>query len=167
MATCNKCGQINLAWVKSERTGRYYLALTQKYHSVQLDNGRVAGGGTTVLKHRPHKCDDERHGGGRPLCDKCGNRHASWETTFCEGQVRATQREAEKDQPLEWIEKTNKFGIRHVLFRADYTISIQVSDDHGIELDTYGVGWSQTEEGFNDLQAAKERGLEIIKERGI
>jgi hypothetical protein len=54
---CKRCGTVNLAWVKSERTGRYYLAPVRKYHGFVDNNGRATGGGSSVSKHHPHKCD--------------------------------------------------------------------------------------------------------------
>lgn len=68
---CNRCGQQNLAWVQSKRTGRYYLAHTQKYHGAALGGDRgYSRGGTSVLAHQPHKCDEDR-----PVCETCGYRH--------------------------------------------------------------------------------------------
>ena len=71
LTTCKRCGAQNLAWVQSKRTGRYYLAQTQQYHGMPLGgNGGYSRGGTNVLAHRPHKCDEAR-----PVCDDCGYRH--------------------------------------------------------------------------------------------
>lgn len=71
LVDCNRCGARELSWVKSARTGRFYLALTQKYHGLPADmNGRATPGGVNVLKHRPHQCDVER-----PICETCGYRH--------------------------------------------------------------------------------------------
>lgn len=54
---CKRCGQVNLAWVQSKRTGRYYLAPVRSYHSMPGFN--TSGGRKTesVSAHQPHKCD--------------------------------------------------------------------------------------------------------------
>ena len=70
LVACNRCGAQKLAWVQSKRTGRYYLAQTQTYHGMHHGNG-YSPGGTSVLAHRPHKCDEDR-----PVCDSCGYRHS-------------------------------------------------------------------------------------------
>lgn len=60
-AQCKKCGDINVAWVKSKRTGRYYLAYAYEsrgYTVYGADSAhRVPGGGVQVSAHKPHKCD--------------------------------------------------------------------------------------------------------------
>jgi hypothetical protein len=47
---CKRCGDIAVAWVKSKKTGRFYLAQT-----VQRSGNYTFH--TEVLAHRPHKCD--------------------------------------------------------------------------------------------------------------
>lgn len=69
MAKCQRCGQQKLAWVQSKRTGKWYLAHTQSYHGMHHGNG-YSPGGTSVLAHKPHKCDEDR-----PVCGDCGYRH--------------------------------------------------------------------------------------------
>lgn len=66
---CKRCGQQKLAWVQSKKTGRFYLAHTQTYHGMHHGNG-YSRGGTNVLAHQPHKCDEDR-----PVCNVCGYRH--------------------------------------------------------------------------------------------
>ena len=57
---CKRCGNVGVAWVKSPRTGRNYLAETVTYRGYTGDSGRHSPGGTFALTHRPHKCDPEK-----------------------------------------------------------------------------------------------------------
>ncbi|QDH91764.1 hypothetical protein SEA_PHRAPPUCCINO_89 [Mycobacterium phage Phrappuccino] len=50
---CKRCGDVNVAWVKSKRTGRFYLAMT-------AGRARSSGESPQVLSHRPHQCDPAR-----------------------------------------------------------------------------------------------------------
>jgi sugar phosphate isomerase/epimerase len=56
-AQCKRCGDVRVAWVKSAKTGRYYLAPVVTYHGYTSDSGRHSSGGTYAITHRPHKCD--------------------------------------------------------------------------------------------------------------
>lgn len=78
-AACDRCGQQQLAWVQSKRTGGWYLCHTQHYHGQHHGNG-YSPGGVNVLAHRPHKCDEDR-----PVCGECGYRHnKAWNLADCE-----------------------------------------------------------------------------------
>lgn len=58
---CKRCGEVNLAWVKSKKTGRFYLAPIRKYHGMPLGGDRgYSRGGEQVVAHQPHKCDPAR-----------------------------------------------------------------------------------------------------------
>lgn len=85
LVSCRRCGQQNLAWVQSKRTGRYYLAKTQNYRGMPADGVNAAvRGGVSVLAHRPHKCDEDR-----PVCEVCGYRHnAAWAMDDCQWRQR-------------------------------------------------------------------------------
>jgi hypothetical protein len=52
---CNRCGSISCAWVKSERTGRYYLAYANQ--------GSYRSPGAVVHTHILHDCTNPATGG--------------------------------------------------------------------------------------------------------
>lgn len=49
-ATCKRCGSQWVAWVKSEKTGRFYLCEA-------ISAGRAAPGKVLARPWRPHRCD--------------------------------------------------------------------------------------------------------------
>jgi hypothetical protein len=52
---CNRCGSVSCAWVKSERTGRFYLAYAQQ--------GTYRSPGAVVHTHILHDCNNPATGG--------------------------------------------------------------------------------------------------------
>lgn len=73
--TCGRCGSRSVAWVQSQRTGRYYLAFATHHHSVALDGGQRSGEtGWVAHPQNPHKCDDVLVGGFN-ACPNCGKHH--------------------------------------------------------------------------------------------
>ena len=76
-AQCKRCGSQRVAWVKSNRTGRFYLALALKskgYAVYGPDSAHRVAGGITAYTHIPHKCDDPTRGGYKQ-CSDCGKHH--------------------------------------------------------------------------------------------
>lgn len=165
--TCKRCGQPSLAWVQSKKTGKFYLAHTQKYHGMPATGTSAAvPGGISVLAHQPHKCDEDR-----PLCDKCGIRHDRFATELCETRQRDARREAEASQPLEWRTWTASHGgTISALERADYDIRVREMKDGSWELEynfrtvpaASGLKNWDVEEGLGTLAAAQARALELI-----
>lgn len=165
--TCKRCGQPDLAWVQSKKTGRWYLAHTQRYHGAALGGDRgYSRGGISVLAHQPHNCDQDR-----PLCDKCGVRHDRFATDLCEARQRDARRQAEADQPLDWKTWTASHGgTIAALERADFDIRVREMKDNSWELEynfrtvpvASGLQNWDVEEGFATLDAAQARALELI-----
>lgn len=63
--TCKRCGSVKVKWVKSKRTGRYYLALA--FAGTTREDGQV-------YPQTPHQCDSPNRGGFEP-CPRCGKPH--------------------------------------------------------------------------------------------
>lgn len=90
LATCKRCGSTAVSWVKSKRTGKWYLAFARQEKSFAVygpDSVHRAGGGVSVAAHIPHDCDDPARGG-RPLCDLCGKRCGSRGGMLCKSFQR-------------------------------------------------------------------------------
>lgn len=64
-AQCNRCGSQSVAWVKSAKTGKFYLAF-----AVQATS-RSDG---AIYKQTLHKCDGPLRGGFKK-CELCGEHH--------------------------------------------------------------------------------------------
>jgi len=165
--TCKRCGQPDLAWVQSKKTGRYYLALTQKFHGAPLGgaDGGYSKGGTTVLAHRPHKCDDPQTG--RPVCETCGQRHAVG-NSICEVHQRANavaDPQWTSRTPARWPNLT-----RHSLDAGDFRAEIEHDTETGEVLATVWYhnqaftvdGVTYREVSFATVEEAKAKVLEII-----
>jgi hypothetical protein len=71
---CKRCGSIQVGWVQSKKTGKWYLAFATPTHSMQIDGKSYGSTGYHVHAHVPHKCDDPARGGFKP-CDACGRHH--------------------------------------------------------------------------------------------
>lgn len=166
--TCKRCGAQNLAWVQSKKTGRYYLALTQKYHGIPATGTSAAvPGGITVLAHRPHKCDDPRSG--RPVCDTCGHRHSVHENSICLVRQRAAA--AADPQWDSWTPARWPNLVRHSLDAGDFRAEIEHNTETGEVLlsvwyngqrwtDADGVTYSEAP--MPGVEEAKAKVLEII-----
>ena len=76
-AQCKRCGSQEVAWVKSTRTGKFYLAF-----AVQATS-RSDG---AVYPQTLHKCDDPTRGGYK-ACTLCGKHHhtpfGTADATYC------------------------------------------------------------------------------------
>lgn len=66
-ATCKRCGSNSVAWVKSAKTGKFYLAFA-------VQGGYRSDG--CVYPQTLHKCDDALRGG-FAACKLCGQHHYS------------------------------------------------------------------------------------------
>lgn len=165
--TCKRCGQSDLAWVQSKKTGRWYLALTQKYHGMPATGTSAAvPGGITVLAHRPHKCDDPSSG--RPVCDTCGHRHDVHSTSTCLLHQRnnvLADPQWEARTPARWPNLN-----RHSLDAGDFRAEIEHDTVTGEVLvnvwynnqafTTSGVTYRDTP--FATVDEAKAKVLEVI-----
>lgn len=164
--SCKRCGQSDLAWVKSKKTGRFYLALTQKFHGAPLGgDGGYSQGGITVLAHRPHKCDDPRSG--RPVCETCGQRHAVG-SSICLVHQRAAAAASPQwttRTPARWTNLT-----RHSLNAGDFQAEIEHDTETGEVLvnvwyNNQGFtidGVTYRDARFATVDEAKAKVLEII-----
>jgi hypothetical protein len=168
LVTCKRCGAPNLAWVQSKKTGRFYLALTQKFHGVQHGNGYSAGG-VSVLAHKPHKCDDP-HAGGHPVCDKCGKRHSPHSGDMI---CLVNQRVAALADP-QWKSRTPgrwQNLTRHSLNAGDFTAEVEHDTETGeILLSVWLNGQVYSQDGviYNEVQMptvdeAKAKALKLME----
>jgi len=66
-ATCKRCNSTSVAWVKSAKTGKFYLAFAVQ--ATSREDG-------AVYPQTLHKCDDPLRGGFK-ACTLCGKHHAS------------------------------------------------------------------------------------------
>lgn len=165
--TCKRCGQSDLAWVQSKKTGRYYLALTQKFHGAPLGgDGGYSKGGITVLAHRPHKCDDPRSG--RPVCETCGHRHAVG-NSICEVHQRVNA--AANPQWDAYSPARRPSLTRHSLNAGDFHAEIEHDAETGEVLVTvwyHNQTWTDADgvtyrdASFPNVDEAKAKVLEII-----
>lgn len=77
-ATCKRCGSTSVAWVKSKRTGNFYLAFATFYSGGGYvdPNGHSSGGGQSWTAHpqSPHDCKSPNRGGYN-VCVHCGRHH--------------------------------------------------------------------------------------------
>lgn len=167
--TCKRCGQADLAWVQSKKTGKFYLARTRKYHGASLGgDGGYSRGGVSVLAHLPHKCDDARTG--RPVCDTCGQRHQAGYAgdSIC----LVNQRAAAAAEP-QWQTRTPARWpnlVRHNLDAGDFRAEIEHDTETGEVLlsvwyNNQGYtadGVSYREARFPGVGEAKAKVLEII-----
>lgn len=64
-AQCNRCGSNNVAWVKSKKTGRNYLAFAVQA-SYRCDGA--------IYPQTPHDCTNPTRGGYQ-ACPICGKHH--------------------------------------------------------------------------------------------
>jgi hypothetical protein len=71
---CKRCGSVQVGWVQSKKTGKWYLAFATPTHSMQIDGKSYGSSGYQVHAHVPHDCKEPVRGGFKP-CEACGNHH--------------------------------------------------------------------------------------------
>jgi hypothetical protein len=117
LATCNRCGETNVAWVQSKRTGKWYLAEAYRYHGQPADmNGRAIPGGVAVRAHEPHRCDEAR-----PVCARCTQRHAPGSTQTCDLGVRRLA----MANPVWDVFEGKRGTVRHTLDAGDIRAEVE------------------------------------------